>query len=196
LLRSPAYDKPCVWFRTDVIAVDDDSVPHEAARGASRALFRRGEKGPISLTDPTGTVLVELKIALRGSMNRTILKHLTEDARLSRAHRAAAGSGMARLEQAGLLPSSAYGLVMRRQLDLREEFIEPGREASVWGRPRRTAGGAIILGRRGALSPDKPDTWIEKLEAEIVSGALLLRLFPIGIVVSVFGVALIVAGVH
>jgi hypothetical protein len=196
LLRSAAYDLPCVWFRTDVVRMDEDAAPADELRSSQSGgmLMQGSAGGPIGLTDHTGTVLLDLKLVLSGGAKAAVVRRRGEEAKLSLAHRADGGSGMARLEQAGLLPGSAYGKVSRRGVDLREEFIEPGRTVTVLARPRTASGGAIILGRPGAMSTDEPDAWIENLEARTASDAVMLKMFAIGLAVGAVGIALILAG--
>jgi hypothetical protein len=184
LLRSVAYDIPSVWFRTDVIRVDDDSAPPDEIRSQSRTLFKRSAGDPIGVTDPTGTVLVDVKLILAPLGASGVVRRHGEEAALSRTHRAnEAGPGMARLEGAGLLPASSYGVILTKRADLREEVIEPGQRVSVLGRPR-------------AMSAQGPDAWIEGLQVRMANNAVMLKLLPIGLGVAVVGAALIAVGVR
>ncbi|MGF7239429.1 MAG: hypothetical protein ACQSGP_31400 [Frankia sp.] len=197
LLRSLAYDTPSVWFRTDVIGVYDDSAPSDEQRSQSRTLVKRSAGGPIGITDPTGTVLLDLKLILSPRGKTAIVRRRGEEASLSLAHRAdEAGPGMARLEKAGLLPASAYGLLLARRADLREELIEPGQPVSVLARPRRDRAATVLLGRPGGLSATGPDVWIESLQATVASDAMMLKLLPIGLAVAAAGTAVIAVGVY
>lgn len=196
LLRSVAYDTPSVWFRTDVIGVYDDSTPSDELRSQSRTLVKRSAGGPIGLADPTGTVLLDLKLILSPRGKTAIVRRRGEEASLSLVHRAdEAGPGMARLEKAGLLPASAYGALLARRSDLREEVIEPGQPVSVLARPHRDRTGTVLLSRPGALSTNGPDAWIESLQATLASDAIMLKLLPIGLAVAAAGIALIALGV-
>jgi hypothetical protein len=195
LLRSLAYDTPSVWFRTDVIAVTDESAPSDEQRSGSRVLLNRSAGGPIGIADPTGTVLLDLKLIL-SPQGTAIVRRRGEEASLSLKRRAdEAGPGMARVEKAGLLPAAAYGVVLARRSDLREQVVEPGQSVTVLGRPRRGRAGAVLLGRPGALSTNEPDAWIESLQATVASDAIMLKLLPIGLAVAAAGIALIAVGV-
>lgn len=196
VLRSPAFDVPCVWFDTDVAPVEGGvgSAPVE-----NHPVLRRSARGPIGVTDDTGTVQLDLKLLLKNRKTSPIVQNLSEDASLSHAHRAVSGSGMERLERVGLLPGSAYGLVMRRHLTLREQLVEAGRPLTVLARPRRApavlhlVNRGVLLRPRGAISPLGPDAWIDSLQGEISASAADLRFFfPIGVGTSVLGVVLIV----
>ena len=192
LLRSIAYDIPSVWYRTDVIRVDDVTTPSDESRSQSKTLFKRSAGDPIGVTDPTGTVLVDVKLILAPLEASGVVRRRGEEAALSRKHRAnEAGPGMAHLEEAGLLPASSYGAILTHRADLREEVIEPGQRVSVLGRPRRDRSGAVRLVRPGAMSTQGPDVWIEGLQVRMADNAVMLKLLPIGLGVVFVGAALI-----
>jgi hypothetical protein len=194
LLRSPAYDRPCVWYRTGLMTYDQSGASFNSVEYQS-AHFRRDSNGPISVADCSGAVLFDIALIRHANDASPFSTTLTEYPKLSLAHRADAGSATARLEQAGLIPVSAYGIVLRHNLVLREQFIEPGSQVTVLARPWRTTSGAVILGRRGALSINEPDAWIKQVEADIVAGVVLLRLFAIGLAIMAVGAALTAIGI-
>jgi hypothetical protein len=195
LLRSAAYDTASVWFQTDVIRVYDDSTPPDELRSQSTELLKRSAGGPIGIADSTGTVLLDLKLIL--TRGRVIVRRRREEAALSRTHRAdEAGRGMARLEETGLLPASAYGPILARRSDLREDVIEPGQRITVLARPGRDRSDVVLLGLPGAVSTSVPEAWIENLQAVVAADAMMLKLFPVGLALVTAGVMVIAVGAH
>jgi hypothetical protein len=195
-LTSPGFRVPCLWYR---FAVRQD-IPGESASGdpfrdASASLARGNKGGPVAVADGTGSVLLDLDLAINHVSGRGIIAELLDEAALSRSHRAEASSPLDNLDRAGLLPGRAHGLVLRKSLTLQEQFIPADRPVTVLGRPRRR-GGQVIVGRRGVLSAADPETWVATLAADTRSSAALLRFFPIGAVVGAVGVVLIVIGVQ
>ena len=143
----------------------------------------------------TGSVLLDVDLAINHVSGKGITAELLDEAALSRVHPADAGSPLGNLERAGLLPGRAYGQVLRKALLLQEQFIPADRLVSVLGRPRRK-GGRVIIGRRGVLSAADPETWVATLAADTRSSAALLKFFPIGAVFCSVGAVLILVGVQ
>jgi hypothetical protein len=196
ILTSPAFRVSCLWYRfavTELVA--GESAPGGPFNRAANSLARRTEGGPVAVTDATGSVLLDVDLAIDHVSGKGIIAELLDEGALSRAHPGDAGSPLGNLERAGLLPGRARGLMLRKDLRLQEQFIVAGQRVTVLGRPRRQ-GGRVIIGRRGVLSAADPETWVATLAADTRSSAALLRFFPVGVVVGAVGVALIVAGVQ
>jgi hypothetical protein len=195
-LTTPGFRVPCLWYRFAVTEL----IPGETAAvdvfgHASTALARHTEGGPVTVADRTGSVLLDVELAINHVSGKGIIAELLDEGALSRAHQADVGSPLGNLERAGLLPGRAHGLVLRKSLLLQEQFIPADRPVTVLGRLRRR-GGQVIVGHRGVLSGADPETWVATLAADIRSSAILLRFFPIGAVVGAVGVVLILIGVQ
>jgi hypothetical protein len=191
-LTSPGYLVSCLWYR---FAVTERPGEQDPFRDVSTAIAHGTRGGPVAIADGTGSVLLDVDLAINHVSGKGIIAELLDEAALSRAHQADAGSPMGNLERAGLLPGRAYGPVLRKPLLLQEQFIPAGHPVTVLGRPRRR-GGRVIIGGRGVLSAADPETWVTTLAADTRSSAALLRFFPIGAVVGAVGVVLILAGVQ
>lgn len=194
ILTSPANRIPCLWYRFAVNETVEGSVSRDPFSSGATTIVRRTEGSPIAVDDNTGSVLLDVDIAVGHVSGKGIIVQLLDEAALSGRHHADAGSPMANLEKAGLLPGRVYGQVLRKPLLLQEDIITADSPVTVLGGPRRK-GGRIMLGR-GVLSAADPESWIAILDADNRSSAALLRFFPIGSVVCAVGVVLILIGVH
>jgi hypothetical protein len=196
-LTSPGFRVPCLWYRFAVTeAAQGETGTGDPFSSPTASIARGTMGGPVTVADGTGSVLLDVDLAISHGPGKGIIAELLDEAELGRGQHADAGSALGHLERAGLLPGRAYGTVLRKPVRLQEQFIPAGRPVTVLGRPRRTSGG-IVIGRRGVLSAAaSPEVWLATLAADRRSSATLLRFFPIGAVVCGVGVALIVAGVQ
>ena len=184
-LRSPAFDTVCVWYDTEVSTGggDDQVVRH---------LHRSEPADAIQIADGTGSVLVDLRLIRQVGTVERLRRVRTETTSVSRDDAARSGSGIGRLEAAGLLPDSTRPLRGRRNLDLREDTIDAELEISVLARPRRAPRGAVTLGRKGQATAGAPDAWIAKVEADRVTSRWIIVVFPlIGAALTAAGLGLI-----
>ena len=193
-VTSPGHRIACLWYRFAVNEVVEGGVSGDPFGSAATTLVRRTHGDLIAVDDGTGSVLLDVDIALNHVSGTGIVARLLDDAELSQTVRADAGSPIANLETAGLLPRRAYGLVLRKPVQLREELITADQPVTVLGRPRRKDGRVVL--RRGVLSAADPLGWLAVLDADTRSSAALLRFLPIGVVVCAVGVALILIGVR
>jgi hypothetical protein len=199
---SPGHRVPCLWYRFAVTELaGGEPSAGDAFRPSATALARRAESGPVAVADHTGSVLLDVDLAINHVSGRGIIAELLDDGALPRAGLrwqarsgpAGSGSPLGNLERAGLLPARARGLVLRKTLLLREQVITAGQPVTVLARPRRR-GGQVLLGGRGVLSSADPDAWLATLADDTRSSAALLKFLPIGAVVGAAGVVLIVLG--
>ena len=193
-LISPGNRIPCVWYRFAVNELVEGVVPGDPFGSAATTLVRRQHDGLIAVDDGTGSVLLDVDIAVNHVSGKGIIAPLVDDAALSRRDRVDAGSPIANLEAAGLLPRRAYGQVWRKPVQLREELITAASPVTVLGRPRRKDG-RVVLGR-GVLSAADPLSWVAVLDADTRSSSALVRFFPVGVVVCAVGVVLVLIGVR
>lgn len=188
-LRSPAYDTVCVWYETEVRSgtSEDQPVTH---------VYRSEPTDAVRVADRSGMVLVDVALLRQAGTVERLNRVRTETTSVSRKDAAGSGSGIARLDDAGLLPASVHPRMGRRHLDLREATIAVELEISVLGRPRRTSRSeTVTLGRRGQANPGTPQAWIAQLEADRVTSAWILIVFPlIGGALAAVGAGLVWAG--
>ncbi len=191
VLRSPAYDTVCVWYETEVRSGtrEDQPVPH---------MYRSEPTDAIRVADRTGSVLVDLALLRQVGTMELLNQVRTEATPISRSDAASSGSGIARLDDAGLLPASSRPRRGRRYLELHEATIAVELELSVLGRPRRRSRAeTVTLGRRGQAHPGTPQAWIAELEADRVTSAWILLIFPlIGGALAAVGIGLIWIGAY
>jgi hypothetical protein len=188
-LRSPAYDTVCVWYETEVRSGtgEDQPVTH---------VYHGEPLDAVRVTDRTGSVLVEVALLRQVGTVERLHTVRTETTPIKRAEAASSGSGIARLDDAGLLPASTRPWMGRRHLDLREATIPVELEISVLARPRRTArADTVTLGRKGQANSGTPQAWIAQLETDRVTSAWILLVFPlIGGAFTAVGMGLIWIG--
>jgi hypothetical protein len=187
-LRSPAYETVCAWYETEVSTGggDDQQVTH---------VYRSEPQDAIRIADGTGSVLVDVRLVRQVGTVERLRRVRTETTPVFRDEAARSGSGIGRLQAAGLLPDSTRPRRAKRDLDLREDTIATELEISVLARPRRTPHGAVILGRKGQATTGAPQEWIAQVEAERVTSRWIILIFPlIGAALTAAGLGLIWVG--
>jgi hypothetical protein len=175
VLVAPAYRTDCVWYRTEVIS-DAGDTPRLHLR-------REGGGDFLVLMDGTGSVRIPA-----GSTEPMGL--LSESLTLTKGQKPAPGTGLARLDQAGLVPADTYPWLGLRTLDVRETTVGIGVPVSVLGRPRTTSGGVVI--GRAAVSSQTPEDWIRRLEQGIAgAGQSAVALPLIGLALAALAVVML-----
>ncbi|MEP7026124.1 MAG: hypothetical protein ABJB47_20445 [Actinomycetota bacterium] len=141
-LTSPGFLISCLWYRFAVNELVEGTVSGDPFSFSSTAIARGTGGGPIAAADGTGSVLLDVDIAANHVSGKGIIAQLLDEAALSRVRHADAGSPMANLEKAGLLPGRAYGQVLRKRLMLREQVITADRQVAVPADPGARAAGS------------------------------------------------------